>query len=439
MAGKLRVAALLLLTVLWVGCGETYRPVATPIAPNPPNPNFSHFMMVISSDGPNYPGATTRIDVSGDSNVGVAQLGLAPVHAAMLPNTTQMFVADSGDGTVASFAPTTVSPVTITVLPAGSVPVFIATTENTEVYVADTGNNSVLVISATNAVVTNQILLGAKPVALAETPDGQKVYVANSGSVGGSGSVSSINTIDKSLNPPVASAWVSPVWVAARSDSQRVYVLDSGAGTVTAIDTFADGIVGTASVGVGADYMLYDPTLNRLYVTNPATSTLSILDATQDALPSLASVSFAAGSVACPSGCMPLSVAALLDGTRAYVAAAAVSGTTVTSQVIVINTLNNAIKGTVPLTSVPQNAACTPDGPYDLFTAASADSSRVYVANCDAGSIAIIATVADSSPGDNYSPDTLVTNMPAPLSTGPITTPGGVPASQNPLFVLASP
>jgi len=428
---------LFVLVPLWTGCGDVYRPVATPITPNPPSPNFNHFVIAVSTDGPNSFGATTDIDVSGDTNLGVAQVGIAPVHAAMLPGAFRIFVADSGDSTVASFAPTTISPIVFTTLPAGSIPVFIATAETANVYVADDGNNSVLVISVVNGIVTNQISVGMKPVAMVETPDTEKIYVASAGNSSTPGSVTSINASDKTANPPVGSGWVSPVWVASRSDSQRVYVLDSGTGTVTAIDTFADGIIGSASVGVGANYMFYDSKLNRLNVTNPAADTMTILDASQDSLPALATISFAAGSVPCPAGCAPLSITALPDGSKAYVATAAVSGTTVTSRVTVINELNNTIKGTVALTSVP--LACTTNSPYELFTAASADSSRVYVSNCDAGSIGIISTIADSSPGDNFGPDTLITNMPAPLGTGPITSPGGTPAPQNPVFILPSP
>jgi DNA-binding beta-propeller fold protein YncE len=96
------------------------------------------------------------------------------------------------------------------------------------------------------------------------------------------GSVSSINTIDDSVNAPIAGAtWNNPVWVVARIDAQRVFVLDKGAGSVVEINTSGtvDTIQGGISVGVGADYMVYDKNLNRLYVTNPGGGTVSVLDA----------------------------------------------------------------------------------------------------------------------------------------------------------------
>ena len=65
---------------------------------------------------------------------------------------------------------------------------------------------------------------------------------------------------------------------------------------------------------------------------------------------------------------------------------------------------------------------------FELFTAASADSSKVYVGNCDARNTSIIRT----------SDDIKVLDMAAPLSAN--TPPnGGSPLPQNPVFVLAGP
>ena len=58
--------------------------------------------------------------------------------------------------------------------------------------------------------------------------------------------------------------------------------------------------------------------------------------------------------------------------------------------------------------------------------AAAADSSRVYVGNCDAGNIAIIQT----------SNDAVLLQMPAPQSA---TIKNGTPPPQNPVFVVAGP
>jgi len=69
-----RIWRLLVLTLICTSCGDTFRPVATPISPPPPDPSSFHYVLVINDNGPADPGSSTRIDVSGDTNAGVAKL-----------------------------------------------------------------------------------------------------------------------------------------------------------------------------------------------------------------------------------------------------------------------------------------------------------------------------------------------------------------------------
>jgi YVTN family beta-propeller protein len=412
-----RAAAVLVLMLLCVSCGETYRPVATPIAPNPPSPGFSHVVLVISGNGSAHPGASTSIDVSGDTAVSQSTVGLMPVQAALVRNATSVYVPNIGDDTVSTFSPSSAVPVTTISLPMGSRPTFAATTEGAAVYIANSGSNTVFAIDTLSNVIETPlsgIPVGVNPVALAETPNQQNLYCANQGAGGSGGSVTSINPVDRTVNPPIANAtWVSPVSVLARSDSNRVYVLDQGSGLVSAIDTAANAEVNSVSVGVGANFMAYDPTRNRLYVANPANNTVTYLDASSDAL----------SAVVIPVA-NPISVAALLDGSRAYIASASVIGGNVTSRVTVINASTGSVRTTIPVTTVPKICASNPS---ELSMATAADSTRVYVGNCDAGNVAIIQTLND----------TLVLQMPAPESAS--FSSGGTPLPQNPVFVVAGP
>jgi YVTN family beta-propeller protein len=411
-----RAAAVLLLMLICLSCGETYRPVATPIIPSLPNPSFAHLALVISGNGSNNPGASTSIDVSGDTAESRSTVGLVPVHAAIVRNGSIVYVANSLDDTVSMFSPSSPTPVTTISLPAGSAPSFVATAENTTVYVANFGNNTVSAIAMSTNVIEPPIYgipVGVHPVGLAETPNLQKLYVANRGDAGVGGSVTSINPVDRSVNPPIANAtWVSPVSVAARSDGNRAYVLDEGNGMVSAIDTANDALVSSVSVGVGANFMLYDPTRNRLYVSNPVANTVTYLEAGSDTLPAVVI------DVA-----NPISVAVLPDGTRAYISSASVSGGNVTSRVTVINASGGSVRSTIPLTTTPQVCVSSPS---ELSMAAAADSTRVYVGNCDAGNVAIIQTLSD----------TLLLQMPAPQSA---TFKNGTPLPQNPVYVVAGP
>jgi len=470
-----RVFAVFVLLLVCVGCGDQFRPVASPITPPPPDPQPTHFIFVIDGNGANDPGTGTRIDVSGDTNVGVATVGLGPVHAALLPNGSRIYVANSLEDTISSYALTSLTPVT-TSLPLGSTPVFVHTTENGAMYVANVGSTSTVpptppsmaAISATNNAVINNVTLPFSPIALAETPDGKKIYaVGSDGS--GTGWLLSINSLDKSVNEATTGKVISgvttrvdpnidaPLWVATRSDSQRAYVLNSGSGMVSTIDTFSDTVLSNVAVGPGANFMLYDPKLNRIYITHPTAGTVSILDASTDPPSPLTSAPLAMPEYSpqassdpqnpCQgSAVVPTSITALPDGTRAYVASYQVSGGQICSQLSVINTANNTVASTTGLaftvppsgtltTAVPvapNETGCSSARPaasaiapfitnagFRLSVASSADSSKVYVANCDAGSTAIISTSSAAqmanvaSPVSDFSPVTTTVNITA--------------------------
>src|SRR5215469_8960256 len=149
---NLRLAAVLLLALAGVGCGDTFRPVALPIPLPSPTPAPTHFVASLSSNGDNVlnstgscspsgtpppciedRGAISRINVSGDSVASIANTGLAPVHAAFLPNGSKIYVANSGEDTISSIATANATAATTISLPqlcnAGgcvpSVPVFV--------------------------------------------------------------------------------------------------------------------------------------------------------------------------------------------------------------------------------------------------------------------------------------------------------------------------
>jgi DNA-binding beta-propeller fold protein YncE len=448
------LAVVLFSILLWAGCGDTFRPVVIPTPPAPPDSSNFRAVFVVNSNGPANPGTGMQIDVSGDTNVGTAKLGLGPVHAAVQPSgTAHVLVANSLDDTVASFAPappcsappcpvSALGTVSFSSLPAGSTPVFVHTTENNTVYVANAGTATVAVISINSNVVTNIIPVGANPVALAETPDARKLYAVNQGG----SSVTSINPLDKSINMTITDPTIiGPVWAVARADSARVYVLSSqGNGNLAVIDTFTDTLVpNSISVGAGANFMLYDKTLNRLYITNPTANTLTIVDAAADPPKLVATLNLTTGlNPLCPVGC--LSVTALPDGSRAYVASAQESSTCPTgmsspcliSDVTVINASSNSITKTISLPTVPVVASCASTAApaiagtrFRISTASAGDSSRVYVGNCDAGNISIIRTLDD----------TPVLSLPAPVSAGQPPPGSTQPPPQNPVFVVAGP
>src|SRR5579864_5855090 len=153
------VTAIALATMLEISCGEVYRPVVIPIAITPPNSANFHAVFAVSTDAQANPGAALQIDVSGDTNIGQANMGINPTHAAILPNNSRIFVASAGSlfqgdtDVVTAFSPagagsiaTGLGTLTTFSLPniAGPficsyLPYFVASSQNNSVYVANYG------------------------------------------------------------------------------------------------------------------------------------------------------------------------------------------------------------------------------------------------------------------------------------------------------------
>jgi len=624
------LAAMFVAMVLWMSCGEVYRPVVIPISNNPPNPSSFHAVFGINSNIAPNPGTALQIDVSGDSNVGEANMGINPTHAAILPNNSRIFVTNAGSavmnasGTqlagypdvVTAFSPaansssasgigntltytlpntgpnqssaiTSISEtgnvVTVTLasalpqaavggqiiisgvviqgepdqeltgayngnfaivsmsgntitynnlvanlLPASggtaSVPLptfcsyqpdFVTTTQTNAVYVANYGvetpgtgqtpncnlpsTDSVAALNVINSTISHIQYLpaGSHPILMAETPNGQNLYVVTQGDGATPSNVLNLSTTDLSTTATIPIG-VNPSWIESRPDGQRIYVITQGDGQLYSIRTDTNSVLSTQSVGVGANYILYDKSLNRLYVTNPSTNSVYVYSAATDpptqmgsainiAPPNPSASDSRCGNYTCTYTVMPVSVTSLPDGSRFYVASV-VLGTatcnagdpcsasgatppptcpdpniTVSPCLIPMLTVYDArslamksgssslIGASLSLLSSPPfatgqfalapNSACAPAAVYTplstrfrMFTTSSSDSSHVYVSICDAGAIAAITTMTNTvSQGTNES-DRLVIDLQPPVSAAGST--GGAQARQNPVFLV---
>jgi DNA-binding beta-propeller fold protein YncE len=446
-----RKAALIFLlssmALVWLSCGDVFRPVANPLPGPIPDPKNFHFAIVLSQNAPSNPGTGMQIDVSGDTNVGVVSTATAPVHAGLLPpGGNRVYVANGAGDSVSVFTTastvSSIGAVTTISLPPGSNPVFAHTTESGAMYVADLGANNVAAIATASNVVSQFIPVGTGPRVLAETPNAQKLYSVNAGSL------TSINPVDKSVNGTFTiPGFPTPIWAVTSLDSAGLYVLDQNNGLVV-LKTFDDSVLGSPATQVpGGDFLLLDRHLNRLYVVTHTASqnSVSILDASSPIPTFVKTIDLTAavpalGLAPCPVGCQTVMVTALPDGSRAYALSYTQTATTVNSSVAVIRTSDNTViklidLGTVDLTTLPTSpapgalAACqSPSVRFPLSITSSADSSRIYVANCFAGSTAIIRS----------SDDTLVLPLTSPVSAyTPVT--GPQPPPQNPVWVVAGP
>jgi hypothetical protein len=270
-------------------------------------------------------------------------------------------------------------------------------------------------------------------------PNRQKLYAVSQGL----GTVSSINITGFSVGKTIPVGG-TPVWTVARGDSAKIYVLDIS-GTIDEIDTLSDTATTIpTSLGAGANYMALDPKIQRLYVTNPTSGKVGIFDVS-GTVNQLAVIDLSQGvSPPCPGGCSPVSVTGIGDGSRAYVVSYQLTSCgalpCVSTQVEVINTGTNTVSKVIPINTVPvdmtNSTGCGPGtGPpaaipwtpgtarFRAFAASSGGGSttnfKVYVSQCDAGSIAVIDTSAVSGGSTPHPADVYTVSLTAPLSSFP--------------------
>src|ERR1022692_548389 len=334
----LGLGSVLCLCLICGGCGDTFRPIIIPNTPTFPNPAAAHTVVSINDNAPppgqpeSAVGTAMVIDVTGDIDTSIANVGLAPVFAVQQTANVVLVANHSIAGALAdsvtklNFSSTSIFSTNTISLPANSAPNFLATTESSQAYVLLSGLPAVGVLNTLSNSLVATVAVGNDPDAMAETANGQKLYVANLGD----NTVSGFNTATGALSSrgDVIGSFNAPLWISARSDSQRLYVLN-GNGVISTVDTTSSAgpdIVIDASITVpaGAAFMFYDVNKNRLYI--PGGTTLTILDVSQSVPALLATIPIPAFSVlnlpAVPA--TTTAVAALPDGTRAYVGSYAV-------------------------------------------------------------------------------------------------------------------
>ncbi len=288
-------------------------------------------------------------------------------------------------------------------------------------YVANFGADTVSVIdTSSNTVVGSPITVGPRPLAVALTPDGKHLYVANS-NIGNAGQ-GSVSVVDTSTNAVVASIpniGTEPIGVTVSPDGTRAWVACSGqtpagaSGSISIIDTSTNTVTGTISSGVsnpvaivfsldGTRAFVTDYGLDQVLVFDTSTNNLLQAIASPSAAPvlgsaltpdgtrlyvantranSVFSIDTSTFSVSAPIavGTGPGYVAISPDGSVAYVVNE-VPSLSSNGSVSVINTATNTVSAIIPLGLGPIMPAITPDG------------SKVFVTNIGDDSVSVINT-----------------------------------------------
>lgn len=392
------VAAVVCLLIC--GCGDTFRPVATPLplpSPNPANTRFATFTSCqvdsatgdcsLASGAPD--GASTDIDVSGDTLIGITPVGRSPVNA--LVESALVATADRDSDTITSYSrialtgATTVSAPSITGLPSGARPTSLVNA-NGIVYVTESGRNVIAVLGGSPLSITAEVPVGATPINLTVLPNGKKIYVVNQGD-------NSITVIDASDNSVVTTIFdpnaSSPIWAVPSADSTHVFVVNQASSNVTVIDATNDNVVATLPLPAGSlpNYAAVDRQNQRIVITNPGTvsaagtvttaGTVTVINADPTS-PLFLSVTNI------PVGLNPRSVTALADGTRLYVA------NTGSQSITVINSLSLTVSKTISLITQADPK------PSPISISSDAESQKVLIANRDSQDISVINTSSDT-------------------------------------------
>jgi len=414
------------------GCGDTFRPVATPLPQPSPDPQSSRLAVFTScvydptpsvQDCSKSPtgasGTSTDVNVSGDTVSGVTVVGRSPINA--LVESTLVVTVDRDSDTVTSYShitigtSTTISGTVTTGLPSGAAPTSLVNA-NGIVYVTESGRNVVGVLGGSPLAITAEVPVGTNPVNLTVLPNGKKIYVLNAGD----NSVTVVDTSDNSvvatLSDPLAS---TPVWAVPSADSSHVYVVNRGSSNVSVIDATSDTIVATLAVGSSPNYAIFDVHNQRVVVTNPGagTSQGSISVIVSDATSPL--FLKPQGTTIVSVGINPRSVAALADGTRLYVA------NTGSNSVSVVNNLSLTVSKTIPVGTAP------------VSISSDDESAKVLVANRDSSNVSVINTSTDTELTD--SSGNLV-RIPAPqVDPNCVSTASSSCARLNPIFIAVGP
>ena len=205
--------------------------------------------------------------------------------------------------------------------------------------------------------------MGSSPSALAASADGKRLYVANTGS----GTVSVINTDTYKLIDANTSIWSTNISVGSSPSAlalsgTQLYVANRGGNTVSVINTSTNS-VDTTPITVGSQ-LLASLTLSgtQLYVANRGGNTVSVINTSTNSVTNTITV-----------GSQPSSLTLGADG-RLYVANAG------SNSVSVINTVTNTLVDTNPNISGTQAISV---GPSPSSVALSPNGSFAYVANAN--------------------------------------------------------
>lgn len=207
-------------------------------------------------------------------------------------------------------------------------------------YVVQSGSpGSLIVLDTVRRSVLATVPLGAEPFALAITPEGDQIYVANF-------AADTVSVIDARDRREIATLNVGDGPSSVAIGGRSAYVANMEAGTISIIDLETRATTGTIEAGKGPVGLAWSRDL--LWVANSGDNTVSVLR-TEDRHQRVATI---------PVGRAPTTIALDRDGAHAFV------GNQGDNTVSVIDAGTNQVTATLSVGREPFGLALTRDGAH---------------------------------------------------------------------------
>lgn len=426
------------------GCGDTYRPVVTPINPSGPPAQPSSLAVAVSAPSTTSPGVATVIDYSGDTIMATAAIGPNP-QAFTIDETGSTGYTINSDGTLTNFPVSTQLQqrnVTYSTLPTTSQPIGMFS-PSAGLWITDLQGNLVDVLSSVPETFKLAVPVAATPIAISgPVLVGQRNYTISQNnvntpqasvlpfgvacnidptSVTQTGEADAIEPSNYTISARIPLG-KCPVYGIQSADRQRFFVLNRGSDTITVINsqtnaldscvpftnqngqpvtchpTLPLSLSAVAATGVtppngttgmpqiaGPVYAEYNQATSQLVVADYDGGTISVIDVSLDIYgndsPTFGTTfTINVGNTTDPE---PASVTVLSDGSRAYTANQ--NDGTGNGTVSVVNLSSHTLEKTLAVVGHPRTVVSTMNSLY----------GKVYVASPDSPYLTIIRTDLD--------------------------------------------
>ena len=266
---------------------------------------------------------------------------------------------------------------------------YIANSQTNKVTAFRVGTNGTLLLGDSTSGNPNPVVVGTAPRALAISSDSQFLFVANSGSdtvsvfkIGAAGVLTPVPQAEGPFKP-VGAGVSSPIALATTPNGRFLYVATSTSSMVTVFQVDTSGILtlvppagpGTnpiSSGGTGLTAMGLSPNGQFLYVTNGTSNNVTLFRVEPSGLLTL--IPPTGSNPMSTGGTTPNSLAVGADGAHLYVANGGGS-------VSVFAIGSSGLLTLVPAVGASQNPVPTPTGSTPVALAVSPDGLFLYVAN----------------------------------------------------------